>query len=430
MLKVIRFISLVVIALAILCAYSYLIFQLARDKVSLGPFTNPLKEFVTFPSTVEKVLTSNELAGIPEIYEVKDADFEHINRLDYDLYGLNAFWNIELKRWDIRLFNLRNDSVIYEWHLGKERLDFKSTEWQFANAEPRHCLLAEDKSLILFCNETNNLLRLDSNSNFVWHNTDYRFHHCMNPDPDGNLWICATKFVDSKNFDNRVKKFREDYLVLVDSHTGKTVFKKSMSDIFIENNYKNFVYGTVDDDPYHLNDIQPAMTDSRYWKKGDLFLSLRHKSMIFLYRPSSGKIIRLIFGPFMHQHDVHIISDHEICFFNNNQQVWRSIQIEPNRQSTDGSEKYSNMIIYNFEDTTFRAYFQQLFIDEKIVTKSQGMQEFLSNGDIFVESQNSGKVYVFNDEKVLLRKVFDSGIENFIERPHWIRIYESLNSIY
>lgn len=271
MIKILKYISLVVVILAILCAYSYLIYQLAKGKANLGTFTKPFIAFVTFPTTVEKVLTSNELAGIPEIYQEKDPGFQQVNELDYDLYALNSFWSNEKNLRDIRLFNLRNDSVLMEWHQGKDGLDFKSTEWQFANAEPRYSLLAEEKSLIMFCNETNNLLRLDSNSKIVWHNKDYRFHHCMNPDADGNIWICATNFIDSKNTDHRAIKYREDYIVLVDRHTGKTIFRKSMSDIFIQNDFKNFVYGSVDDDPYHLNDIQPALSDSRYWKKGDLF---------------------------------------------------------------------------------------------------------------------------------------------------------------
>lgn len=152
--------------------------------------------------------------------------------------------------------------------------------------------------------------------------------------------------------------------------------------------------------------------------------------MIFLYRPSCDSIIRLIFGPFMHQHDVDIISDHEICFFNNNQQVWRSIQIRTNSKNNQESDNYSNLIIYNFTDSTFRTYLQHHFISEKIVTKSQGMQEFLNNGDVFIESQNSGKIYILNEDQVVLRKVFDSPVENHVERPHWIRIYESLNSEY
>ena len=55
-----------------------------------------------------------------------------------------------------------------------------------------------------------------------------------------------------------------------------------------------FTAGGYLDDGLHLNDIQPALTDSPYWKKGDLFLSLRHKSLILLYRPSTGKIIWMI----------------------------------------------------------------------------------------------------------------------------------------
>ena len=73
-----------------------------------------------------------------------------------------------------------------------------------------------------------------------------------------------------------------------------------------------------DNDPIHLNDIQPVNFDGEFWKKGDVFLSLRHQSMVLLYRPSTNEIIWKGTGPFFHQHDVDILDNHRISIFNNN----------------------------------------------------------------------------------------------------------------
>ena len=67
------------------------------------------------------------------------------------------------------------------------------------------------------------------------------------------------------------------------------------SKIFIDNGLEYLLFSVgdryFDKDPIHLNDIQPVDFDGEYWKKGDVFLSLRHQSMVLLYRPSTNKII-------------------------------------------------------------------------------------------------------------------------------------------
>ena len=71
-------------------------------------------------------------------------------------------------------------------------------------------------------------------------------------------------------------------------------------------------------DPIHIKDIHPAKFDSNHWKKGDLFISLGHQSMIILFRPSTQQIIWKLSKEIFHQHDVNILNSHEISIFNNN----------------------------------------------------------------------------------------------------------------
>ena len=61
------------------------------------------------------------------------------------------------------------------------------------------------------------------------------------------------------------------------SADGLILYQKSIAEIFLENDleYKISKHSTFDYlDPFHSNDIQPALNDTKYWNKGDLFISL------------------------------------------------------------------------------------------------------------------------------------------------------------
>ena len=49
-----------------------------------------------------------------------------------------------------------------------------------------------------------------------------------------------------------------------------------------------------------------------------MFLSIRNRSVIIHFRPSTNKVLRVINGPFISQHDVDILNDSTISVFNNN----------------------------------------------------------------------------------------------------------------
>ena len=57
-------------------------------------------------------------------------------------------------------------------------------------------------------------------------------------------------------------------------------------------------------DPIHLNDVQPVNFSSEYWEKE--ILSLRHLSMLVLYRPSTNKVIWYKQGNWRYQHDIDV----------------------------------------------------------------------------------------------------------------------------
>lgn len=435
--KLIRFVSGLILVVALLSVYSYFVVLAVQDNGRPGTWKKPLLAYSTFVKTVYNVFTSAELKRIPPSYMDKDKAFEEINYLDYNLYALNAFFNYQETQWDIKLFNLRNDSLVFEWHLDESNFFNLNDAKKFDRSPPRNSIMLKDRSLLVDLDGSFNLLRINENSDVIWHNTDKMFHHSMNLDADSTLWIgtkASSAFTDFET--GALSYFDDDFITRVDIETGKIIFDKSITEIFVENHLEGLIYGQANSvsegtdnfDPIHLNDIEPVLADGPHWKKGDLFVSLRNRSLLFLYRPQTNEVIDIISGPFIHQHDVDIISDHEISLFNNN--VSRLGSADSSKFKFQIYFEYpfknSEIVIYNFEDKQFRWHLEKQLENEQIVTFTEGRHDILKSGDTFIESQNSGKLYLLNEDKIIFRKYLKTEKDGKIEQPNWMRIYETI----
>ena len=257
--------------------------------------------------------------------------------------------------------------------------------------EYRHPLILDDGSLISDSDYSVEF-KIDFCSNLKWINDQEIFHHSKMLDHEGNIWVPAQMNPKSEH----VKKYKltgldsfwDDAAVKIDID-GKILYKKSVSEILIENKIlpKNFpFYSHVLSvrDPIHLNDIEPVFRDTKYWKKGDILLSTPALSAIIHFRPSDNKLINYITGPFSQQHDVDIISDKEISIFNNNTFL-------------DNNE-HSEVIIYNFETNEFKKLFNDQLKKENFKTHTQGLSHIFKDGALMVEEQNHGRIILFNNQ--------------------------------
>ena len=144
----------------------------------------------------------------------------------------------------------------------------------------------------------------------VWINDIDIFHHTIERDDNGMFWVPTHQEpVTIKAFNP--KKFHDDSISMV-TPDGKLLMNRSVAQILIDNGLEHLVvWGDgAYDDPIHLNDIEPVRKDGPYWRKGDLFLSLRSPSTVMLYRPPTNKVIWRKDGPWSRQHDVDILDDH------------------------------------------------------------------------------------------------------------------------
>ena len=312
----------------------------------------------------------------------------------------------DLQEGVIDLVDLTNFKILHTWNpdinafndLVEQVDEFKFLKRDNNNFRhlPTHPMLTKDGKLLF--QDFSPLRTIDACSNLIFQNTHDMFHHSIETDIDGNIWAVSYLYPHSlsiKKFGGNIVQdggFYNDAIVKI-STDGDILFEKSVSQIFIDNGLEYLLFSVGDPkfvrDPIHLNDIQPVDFDGKYWKKGDVFLSLRHQSMVFLYRPLTNKIIWKGTGPFFHQHDVDIIDNHKIAIFNNNSKDFVGGDV------VDG---HNEIIIYNFENDQYSSYLKNSLVKNDVRTKTAGRSEILPNGDLFVEETNYGRTLYFNSD--------------------------------
>lgn len=249
-----------------------------------------------------------------------------------------------------------------------------------------HPILMPDGGLVF--HDISPEVRIDACGRVLW-TADGIFHHGNETGPDGSIWSPARIF--KSTLPHVGLNFSEDELAKL-SPDGRILGRESIATILARNKltrlWRSIAYT---DDPFHLNDIQPAMTSGPYWQKGDLFVSMRHLSMVMLYRPSTGQILWWRQGPWSMQHDVDILDDHRIAIFDNGVE---SAPDGPRPLAANGDYvvNHNRIYVYDFATGKAESPFEAAFAAQDIRTVTQGLATIMDNGDVFVEETNYGRL--------------------------------------
>jgi len=349
-------------------------------------------------------------------------------------YLLLARYDGDLKRSVVELIDINSKKIIHEWKpdinkiISKSKIPKNVVNLKRDNNLKRylmlHPVLLNNGDLIIHGFDTP-LTRIDICSKEIW-SLDYSFHHSTEKD-DYSYWIPFMFYPSSVNhgmdeeLGNERKIFRDDGIMQV-SNDGKILFKKSIIQIFIDNNLGHLVHGGREAtyDPIHLNDIQPVLSDGKYFKKGDVFLSLRNLSMIVLYRPDENKIIWYKQFPWIQQHDVDILNDHQISIYNNRSPIFAFDK---------SNKKYSNnLLVYDFKNKQIINKYESLFRKYDIRDVFEGLAEIGNDGSVFIEESVSGRAMQFDKNQNLIWKYTNNeGKNNNLYRLNWSRIIKNID---
>jgi len=317
------------------------------------------------------------------------------------------------KRADVQLIKMSDGTVVARWQPDWFAIMAQTSPKKFIPAASPYTLLAIHPLLladgdIVFNHTAGSLVRMSTcSSKPVWL-LDEVMHHSNELDETGSaMWLPSISQDGYADYPLYQKRVRDDALAHV-SIDGRLLERRSFARILRENGLQTILMGTsgfvINEDPIHLNEIKVARQDSRYWKRGDLLISARHLSSLFLYRPSTGKIIWHQTGPWMNQHSVDFVDDHRVSLFNNNVIGGPATT----RESTFiQSSDINQVMVYDFDTKQISQPFAALLDAAKPVTVTAGRARILPDGGLFLEENNFGRLLRFTKDRLLWSRVND-----------------------
>ena len=292
----------------------------------------------------------------------------------------------------VQLIRIRDQQVLHEWAPDAHELARHNPESAFV--EPQgvlpdayrlgHPLPLSDGGIV-FHNFRGPLFKVNACSSVEWV-VDGVFHHSIEQGPNGHLWVPA--IIEPTGYDPGIfPGYRDDSIAEV-SPDGRLLSHRSVSEILEQNGHIGLLFGAgpYDADAIHLNDVQPAHRATPYWEQGDLLLSLRHRSTVFLYRPATGEIPWLQTGPWLNQHDANFVGDSTVSVFGN----------DVVRVGKDQKSKlvhgYNDVYLFDLSRHHLETPYTDVLKDHAVRTLTEGRSLILDDGDLFLEEQNDGRL--------------------------------------
>lgn len=319
--------------------------------------------------------------------------------------GLDSF----AKQSEVKLIRISDGAVVAQWRPAWPEIfqQVKSKKYMLDvvpdNVLPVHPLLLDDGDIIY--NSGAFMARQSICSGKPVWVLDDAFHHSNELDAEGNVWAPSISPDGISDDPWLQEKMRDDALAQV-SPDGKLLEKRSFLRILRDNGMEALAVGmsgyVLEEDPIHMNEIQPALSDTRYWKRGDLLISARNLSTVFLYRPSTNKILWHSVGPWKNQHAAQFIDDHRISVFDNN-----VVSGAPKEHAFLKQHDGNHVVVYDFATNEYSQPYANMVNDAHPTTVTEGRARILPDGGLFLEETNSGRLMRFSKDRLLWSFVND-----------------------
>ena len=155
------------------------------------------------------------------------------------------------------------------------------------------------------------------------------------------------------------------------------------------------------------------MKSDEFFQRGDIMLSSKHLSTVFLYRPKNNSIVWIKTGPWLNQHDVDYLGNGMFSIFGND--TFRYNKVDTHDVFLSENNK---IYIYNFKSDKITTLYEKTMTEIK--TPTQGLHEILDNGDVFIEDTDNFRLTRLS-KKNKRWDYFNYLGENKIGSIHWSR---------
>ena len=231
--------------------------------------------------------------------------------------------------------------------------------------------------------------RMDACSNVVWERR-LRAHHSFERDADGNFW--SPLHMGRNTIPDR--DFVMDGFVRF-SPAGEVLSRIELSGALMRAGHRHLLHGHQSarfqaTTPVHMNDVEPVLRDGPFWRRGDLFVSLRNSSVVLLHRPATDEVLWLQAGPWLHQHDVDVVSDSEISVFSNNTVMDR----DGNQRVSGANEVY----VHDFATGETRSPWREAMRRHDVRTEIRGGATVFGDGSVMLEEAEYGRILMLSPD--------------------------------
>ncbi len=325
----------------------------------------------------------------------------------------------------IQIWDLKNKSKLYEYDLNSINFNslYKKSNRNIDSSSATvisNPVVTSDGNLVFLAFTTDNkysaVVKIDKCSNIINFNNDFLYHHSLEVDTDGSVYVPIRKPPKDKKYALVPDYLNEGFAILNSSLETRKAY--SLIEIFRKSNNSHYLYsqgGKYNNDPFHLNDVHPlTLKDGRKI----VYLSLRSPSMLMAYDLANEHVIWQLNGLTSLQHDITPISKdgNSITVFDNNissipysknsnflrsDSYNRFIKISglPNKRDlVSTSQIFYNPITIKDSNLEFMVYdFKLLPSKDRPRTISSGSGSINSNHDsIFIEESNYGRAFEYN----------------------------------
>ncbi len=315
----------------------------------------------------------------------------------------------------VELFSIAERKVLHTWvppltEIFEQTPTFRDGPNTSKTYRAQHPLLLKDGGLI-FSSGEGPLVRINACGDLVWV-INRHFHHSIEVDHLGR--IVSPIIIQRKN-PRVVLPIRDDGFAIV-SLDGRIIDEYSITDILLSNGHRGLVYGVgiFEEDRIHLNDAQPILKNSKGANIGDIALSSRNLSTIFLFQPQFDTIQWLKTGPWLNQHDVNLLEDGRYSIFGND-----IVRLNDERYLLV-NKKMSDVYVFNpLNNNVIRPY-SRVMAEQRIATWTAGRSKILTNGDVYIEESDRSRLLRISEDSVRWEYV-NSISQGTVGAIHWSR---------